>query len=261
MIIKQKFPILEYDDSKDVKISAKELEKRENIGIKYGVIDFCSDSRELMAKNYPSKIVGTLKGCGIAPVNIYEIDFNGTKILLHQGIIGSPLAAAVMEDLIAMGCDTIVAVGDCGVLDKTIKRAGIIVPTAAVRSEGTSYHYVAPSRTIDYSSDIIQKACDFYTSKNIPFVKGLTWTTDGFYRETEDAVKLRQQEGCICVEMENATFGAVAQYYGVKFFQLLYGGDCLDAETWDSRPWCSPEERLKTKYELLKIAMELVLKI
>ncbi len=261
MIIKQEYPILEYDDSRHVKVSAKELEKLTNLGIKYGVIDFCLESREELVKNYPSKIVGTFKGCGVAPTNVYEIDFNGTKILSHQGVIGSPLAAAVMEDLIAMGCDTIVAVGDCGVLDKTIKRADIIVPTGAVRAEGTSYHYVAPSRTIQYSPEIIQKVCDFYNSKNIPFVKGLTWTTDAIYRETEDAVKLRQQEGCICVEMENATFGAVAQHYGVKFFQILYGGDCLDTTTWDARPWCSPEERLKTKYELSKLAMEMVLKI
>ena len=66
---------------------------------------------------------------------------------------------------------------------------------------------------------------------------GKTWTTDAFYRETSAKVRLRKEEGCLTVEMEAAAFFAVACFRGVDFAQLLYGGDDVSGETWDSRDW------------------------
>ena len=39
--------------------------------------------------------------------------------------------------------------------------------------------------------------------------------------------------------MEAAAFFAVAQFRGVEFGQLLYGGDDLGGEVWDGRDWNS----------------------
>ena len=48
---------------------------------------------------------------------------------------------------------------------------------------------------------------------------------------------LRRSEGCLTVEMETAAFCAVAQFRGVTFGQILYGGDDLTGENWDGRSW------------------------
>jgi purine-nucleoside phosphorylase len=71
----------------------------------------------------------------------------------------------------------------------------------------------------------------------VPYLTGKTWTTDAIYRETPDKIALRRDEGCLSVEMEAAAFFAVAQFRGVTFAQILYGGDDLSAESWDSRHW------------------------
>ena len=71
----------------------------------------------------------------------------------------------------------------------------------------------------------------------MPYVQGKTWTTDGFYRETPAKVPLRRAEGCLTVEMEAAAFFAVAQFRGVQFGQMLYGGDDVSGAEWDHRDW------------------------
>lgn len=261
MINKSDFPILNFDDNKTAKLTCKMLEGWENLGIKYGVICFELDAREELVTKYPSRVIGVIKGCGLTGLNIYAVNFNGTEIILHQGLIGGPMAATVMEDLVSFGCENIIAVGSAGVLNQEIARGHLIVPTSAVRQEGASYHYVTPSKYIEHSPDVVNKMCEYMKEKNIPFVCGRTWTTDAIFRETQDLIDLRKSEDCVCVEMENATFGAVAQFYGVKFGQILYGADCLDGSLWDRREWATEDIKRKTKYELLKLAMEMVTKI
>ena len=107
----------------------------------------------------------------------------------------------------------------------------------ALRDEGTSYHYVAPSRWIAAQPAVTQVIRDVLTEQQIPFVEGPTWTTDAFYRETVAKVERRRNEGCLTVEMENASFLAVAQLRNVQFGQILYSGDDLSSEVWDSRGW------------------------
>jgi uridine phosphorylase len=66
-----------------------------------------------------------------------------------------------------------------------------------------------------------------------------TWTTDAVYRETIERTRLRKSQGCSIVEMETSAFMAVAQFRGVEFGQLLYGGDSVQEDGWDDREWQS----------------------
>lgn len=52
-----------------------------------------------------------------------------------------------MDWLIGYGVKEIMSTGTCGVL-VPIEENRFLVPTKALREEGTSYHYVAPSRYI-----------------------------------------------------------------------------------------------------------------
>ena len=53
------------------------------------------------------------------------------------------------EEIIAMGAKKFVLFGSCGVLDDNKVDGNIIIPVSAVRDEGTSYHYIAPSVEIE----------------------------------------------------------------------------------------------------------------
>jgi purine-nucleoside phosphorylase len=90
------------------------------------------------------------------------------------------------------------------------------------------------------------------------YLVGKTWTTDAIYRETPTKIAQRRAEGCITVEMEAAAFFAVAQFRGVRFGQLLYGGDDVSGAAWDNREW---HQRADTREKLFWLAAEAVLRL
>ena len=69
----------------------------------------------------------------------------------------------------------------------------------------------------------------------MPHDRGLTWTTDAFFRETPAKVARRREQGCITVEMEASAMFACAAFRGVVYGQLLYAGDDVSADEWDHR--------------------------
>ena len=79
-------------------------------------------------------------------IPIYRIIVKGTPIALFNAPVGASACVAILEDLIAFGMKKLVLFGTCGVLDEAIKETSIIIPTEALRDEGTSYHYQPASR-------------------------------------------------------------------------------------------------------------------
>ena len=97
---------------------------------------------------------------------------------------------------------------------------------------------------------------DVLREAGYPFVEGITWTTDAFYRETPQKVEARKKQGAICVEMECAAMQALCDFRGVDFFQFLYAGDNLDHSTWDPRSLAG-NVRLEDKEKIALLAFEL----
>jgi uridine phosphorylase len=170
---------------------------------------------------------------------IYEIEHRGQRLaVLHPGV-GAPLAAGFMEEAIALGCSTVVAVGAAGALDPDLVLGHAVIVASAVRDEGTSFHYLAPSRVVEADPAGTAALQQTLEAAGVPFVSGRTWTTDAMYRETRGRVARRVAEGCVTVEMEASAFIAVARFRGVSFAQLLYAGDSLSGPVWDARDWTS----------------------
>jgi len=147
-----------------------------------------------------------------------------------------------MEEAIALGINKFVACGGCGVLDKAVGVGHILVPAAAVRDEGTSYHYAAPAREIKMPPEVLTVLESVLQAHHLPFYRVKTWTTDAIYRETRQKAAARLSEGCLSVEMETAAFLALAQFRNVRFGQYLYGGDAVLEDAWDGREWHSRQD-------------------
>lgn len=138
------------------------------------------------------------------------------------------------------------------------EKSQILLPYSAVRDEGVSYHYIEPAREVECNKHAIKTIEGFFKSENIPFIKAKTWTTDAFYRETENKIALRVSEGCVTVEMEAAAFFAVSTFRNVILGQILFGGDDLSGVEWNSRRWSSREEIRRSLVDLsLKICLQL----
>jgi len=71
-------------------------------------------------------------------------------------------------------------------------------------------------------------------------------------------VARRRAEGCLTVEMEAATLFAVGRFRGVTMGQILYSGDDLSTEVWDSRRWI---DRQPVRERLLQLAAEACLRL
>ena len=113
-----------------------------------------------------------------------------------------------------------------------------LIPTKALRDEGTSYHYLPAARYAEPAAEAVQVIEKTFRALGLPFRECITWTTDGFFRETRDMVAYRKAEGCATVEMECAALAACAKKRGAAFGQILYTADSLaNAERHDDRDW------------------------
>ena len=108
-----------------------------------------------------------------------------------------------------------------------------MIPTSSYRDEGTSYHYAPASDFIQIKNSEI--VAEFMKSKKLPYVLGKNWTTDSFYRETENNISKRKNDGCISVEMECSAMQAVCDFRGLELYYFLTSGDLLDSPEWDKR--------------------------
>lgn len=166
---------------------------------------------------------------------VYKMNIDNHEFAFYMPHIGAPMAAGELEEIIALGCESFVFFGSCGVLRHDIADGHLIVPKTAIRDEGMSFHYAEPSNEIELEPELVSLAEQAMEELGLPYVSGKTWTTDAFYRETPRKMQRAKDMGAVCVEMECSALTAVAKYRGVRFVQFLWSADNLDAPEWDKR--------------------------
>lgn len=231
----QLYPILEHDPAVEAVIEPRKLIEPIDAPERC-VICFFQEVITRLHDEGRLKVISTRKS-EIGDHPVYELAVDGQRLALFHPGIGAPLAAGLLDEVIALGCRKFIACGGAGVLNRAIAVGHIVVPTSAVRDEGTSYHYLPPSREVVADPQGVAAIEAALQAHRVPYVLGKTWTTDAFYRETVGKVERRRAEGCLTVEMEAAAFFAVARFRGVTFGQMLYGGDDVSADEWDHRGW------------------------
>jgi uridine phosphorylase len=255
-LIKNQIPILEYDTANEGLIHAPH-HIRPITPTPYCVIVFFQDVIDRWnAEGKLTHLTDLKSEAGKHPV--YLLDVAGSFVGVLHPMLGGPFAAGFMEELIALGFTKFIACGGAGVLRKDIVLGQFVVPTKALRQEGVSYQYLPPSRTIEIHSKAVEAIRFTLRHAGIPFLEGMTWTTDAFYRETKEMIEYRREEGCLTVEMECASFAAVAAFRGVIFGQILYGGDDVSQAEWNSRKW---QSRLDVRNDLVLLAAQAALRL
>ena len=232
---KNDIPILEYDDSKTAVI----MPTHENLNIKLpvkAVYAFLEDVIDECARMYNLVPVAHF----ISVTNeypIYVIDYKGEQICLCQAPMGSAPATQILDWLVGYGVKKVITAGSCGAL-VDLPENMFLVPTKALRDEGTSYHYLPPSRYVDINPNVLKSIEHTMDTLGLQYIECVTWTTDGFYRETREKVEYRVEEGCTVVEMECAALAACAQFRGIDFGQILFTADTLaNVDAYDERDW------------------------
>ena len=253
-IIKNEIPILEYDTDSGAVI----MPDHEHLEISLpqkAVFAFLGDAVDRYASEHNAKVVSHFISA-TKNYPVYILDASGQQICLMQAPVGASASVQILDWLMAYGVREIISGGSCGVLTD-MEEDTFLVPYKALRDEGTSYHYLPPERFVEISQkarSAIEKAL---TDLNLQYIEVITWSTDGFFRETKEKVEYRKKEGCSVVEMECSALAACAKMRGAVWGELLFTADTLaDAEHYDERNWGGDS----VKYAL-ELCIEAVLNI
>lgn len=234
-IMKNEIPILEFDTDKEAVIMPCH-EEIDLILPKKAVFAFLGDHIDTYAKEHECvKVEEFISATKIYP--IYVTKYKGEKICLCQAPVGSAPAAQLLDFLIGYGAEVIVSAGSCGAL-KNFPENTFLIPKKALRDEGASYHYMAPSRYVDVNPVALKAIEKTLKEHGLQYTEVITWSMDGFYRETREKVNYRKEEGCAVVEMECSALAACAQMRGAVWGEILFTADTLaDVDKYDERGW------------------------
>ena len=220
-----------FDNASPAIISPKAKENRPKADV--CIITFSYEIENYAVENYADGRIATLV-CATGKTPVYEIRRSGRRIAFYKTYVGAPITVGLAEDAAAdLDCRKFLLFGGAGCLNKEIAHGRVMIPTAAYRDEGTSYHYAPAADYIAVPNAPV--VADFMKQNGIPFVLGRTWTTDAFYRETRSNFEKRKAEGCISVEMECAGLQAMCDFRGLELYAFFTSGDLLDAPEWDQR--------------------------
>lgn len=251
MIHKAEYPILEFDDNPVAKLNPANFADSKFDTDKMIITFFPEVVQKLLDRE---EIFEELVIPGENPVPIYRFT-EDPEVLLTLGQVGCPACAGNLDLFHAMGITKVMFCGGGGVLDRNIEVGQILVVDGAIRDEGFSYQYIAPSRVIRTDQETKEKIINYLKGNDIPYLQGLTWTTDAIFRETPERIALRKEEGAKIVEMEQAGCIAVARFRHFSYGALIYGGDDLSGEEWSMRGWRS---RDGVRYDLVQLCRKLL---
>lgn len=235
MIIRNEIPLLEFDTDP----TAVLMPTHEHLDLhlpEKAVFAFLGEHIDEYAKTHNAAVLGTFEST-TKNYPIYAVEHRGETVCLCQAPVGAAPAAQLMDWLIGYGVRKIITGGCCGAL-ADFEENQFLIPYKALREEGTSYHYMKPSRFVDIHPAARKAIADTLTAHGLDYKEIITWSTDGFYRETREKVQYRRAEGCEAVEMECSALAACAALRQAVWGCLLFTADTLaDIENYDERSW------------------------
>ena len=147
------------------------------------------------------------------------------------------------ESFAALGITRFIGLGTAGGLlerdelsleegERSVKAGDILLADRAIRDEGTSYHYLEEGEEAVPSSGESRRLEGLLKENGITYRKGALWTTDAFFRETEEEVSTFLKEGALAVDMEAASLYACARKRGLSAASLFVISDILTQDGW-----------------------------
>jgi len=245
-------PLLEHDGSPRAFIEPTAHIARRDVP-RACVITFFGDVAERLSARRGARVLRENRWED-GPHPLLEIEHEGQRLAVLRSGVGAPLAGALLEQTIAMGCTHFVVCGGAGTLHRDLTLGHLVVLSSAIRDEGTSFHYLPAARHVEFDPGARQVLQDALEERGVPYVVGRTWTTDAPYRETARKIASRRDEGCLTVEMEASALAAVAAFRGVPLAQVVYCGDDLAGEAWDDRSWQSLSDVREHLFDLAATA-------
>ncbi len=142
---------------------------------------------------------------------MYSLEVDGFTYGIVPRTIGGPYAVLVAEQMAVSGAQVVLGLTSAGRVNSRMPVPGLVVATRAVRDEGTSYHYLQASETVDAPAKVVQFLKADLKTLPLPVLSGIVWTTDAPYRETEKELAVQAAAGVLAVEMQTASLFAFSE--------------------------------------------------
>lgn len=143
--------------------------------------------------------------------DLYVFEEDGLTFGIIGCAVGSSFAVLLAEELFVSGCQLLINITSAGQISNVQSPPYFILVDRALRDEGTSYHYLAPSDYSDAPPALLDGLVGAFDDLDLDVLQGPTWTTDAPFRETDQAIEAMRARGLLAVEMENAALYAFAQ--------------------------------------------------
>ena len=188
------------------------------------VICHSSTMLDLAMRSYPHEDVDI--GC-VEPTSVHFCyPKTGLPFAVVRCSAGAPMAALLLEELIAVGFKRFISVGSAGhpAGDKkpSLPIGGIVIASQAYVYEGTSSHYRQSARVSFPDEVSVQSLSELLTASEIAHRVGAVATTDAIYRETDRFRREISENGVLAIDMQLSAAFTVARFHGVEMVGLLY---------------------------------------
>jgi uridine phosphorylase len=191
----------------------------------------------------------------------------GIHVSVFNSRVGSPVASDCTYYLRFTPCRNIVYTGLIGALQPDIRVGDLIVPTAALRGEGSTKYFIEESypavadfgllRAISKTLDEVYVDCD------IGIHYGPIYTTDSFAAETKEFLDLWQSRNLLGIEMETSAIYTIASLFGMKSASIHVVSDnpVVKKSFFDPIPDADRKRREESTNLLIESLVKLVSKI
>ncbi|MDT3681389.1 MAG: AMP nucleosidase [Truepera sp.] len=140
--------------------------------------------------------------------------------------VGSPVAALIIEVLATADPKAVLFLGMCGGLHRSLQVGDFVLPTAAIRDEGASKHFMPPQVPALPTFKVQKFVSQIIVERGLDYRTGVVHSTD--YRFWEFDERFKQQlyeERALGIDMETATLFSVGFASKVPIGALLLVSD------------------------------------
>lgn len=141
---------------------------------------------------------------------MFILEHGGFSFGIIGNAVGAAFAVLLAEQVFASGGKLLISLSSAGQITPVTDGPSFVLIDRALRDEGTSYHYLPPSRYAEAPPGVIVNIAAAAQASRINLHVGASWTTDAPFRETASAINTARAEGILAVEMEAAALYAFA---------------------------------------------------
>ncbi len=153
---------------------------------------------------------------GTGPGRFFLVNGTGGRVGINCLGTGPSATAAQLELQAELGVQTVLLIGNAGGLHPHQSPGDLILPTSAVRADGTSDHYAAPDVEARPDADLAAAFGTSLAAGGLVGERAACWTTAAAFRTTAAEIAHYSARGVSAVEEEVAALFTVGAARGVR---------------------------------------------